>query len=99
MDILLIYSTFSCSFVGGIIFTYAIVVMPGLKDLNDKDFLRAFQLTDAIIQNNSLLFMLIWIGSIASILASILGSLASVGFQVSWLIVLVGVAYLLVVQA
>ena len=73
--------------------------MPGLKDLNDKDFLRAFQLTDAIIQNNSLLFMLIWIGSIASILAAILGSLASVGFQVSWLIVLVGVAYLLVVQA
>ncbi len=72
--------------------------MPGLTDLNDREFLKAFQLTDAIIQNKNPLFMSIWIGSIASILAAILVSLASVGFQDSWLIVLVGVAYLLDVQ-
>ena len=42
LDILLIFSILFCSLVGGFIFTYAIVVMPGLSNLNDKDFLRAF---------------------------------------------------------
>ena len=50
LDISLIFSILFCSLVGGFIFTYAIVVMPGLSNLNDKDFLRAFQVTDAIIQ-------------------------------------------------
>ena len=52
LDVALIFSILSCSLVGGFIFTYAIVVMPGLSSLSDKDFLRAFQVTDAIIQDN-----------------------------------------------
>ena len=52
LDVALIFSILSCSLVGGFIFTYAIVVMPGLSNLSDKDFLRAFQVTDAIIKNN-----------------------------------------------
>ena len=64
LDISLILSIIFCSLVGGFIFTYAIVVMPGLSNLNDKDFLRAFQVTDAVIQNNQPLFMFTWIGSI-----------------------------------
>lgn len=54
--------------------------MPGLSNLNDKDFLRAFQVTDAVIQNNQPLFMFTWIGSILSLLATILVSLVSIGF-------------------
>ena len=98
LDISLIFSILSCSLVGGFIFTYAIVVMPGLSNLNDKDFLRAFQVTDAIIQSNQPLFMFTWIGSIVSILTTILVSLVSYGLSETWLIVLVGVAYLLGVQ-
>ena len=98
LDISLIFSILSCSLVGGFIFTYAIVVMPGLSNLNDKDFLRAFQVTDAVIQNNQPLFMFTWIGSILSVLATILVSLVSIGFAEGWLIVLVSFVYLLGVQ-
>ena len=98
LDISLIFSILSCSLVGGFIFTYAIVVMPGLSKLNDKDFLRAFQVTDAIIQNKQPLFMFTWIGSVVAMLTTILVSLVSVGLPETWLILLIGVAYLLGVQ-
>ena len=98
LDISLIFSITLCSLVSGFIFTYSIVVMPGLSKLNDKDFLKAFQVTDAVIQNNQPLFMVTWIGSIMAMLATILVSLVSIGFAEAWLIVLVAFAYLLGVQ-
>ena len=98
LDISLIFSITLCSLVSGFIFTYAIVVMPGLSKLNDKDFLRAFQVTDAVIQNKQPLFMFTWIGSIVAMLTTILVSLVSVGLPETWLILLIGVAYLLGVQ-
>ena len=98
LDISLIFSFLSCSLVGGFIFTYAIVVMPGLSKLNDKDFLRAFQVTDAVIQKKQPLFISTWIGSIIAMLTTILVSLVSFGLQETWLILLIGVAYLLGVQ-
>ncbi len=52
--------------------------MPGLSNLNDKNFLRAFQVTDAVIQNNQPLFMFTWIGSILSVLVTILVSLEEI---------------------
>ena len=98
LDISLIFSITLCSLVSGFIFTYSIVVMPGLSKLNDKDFLKAFQVTDAVIQNNQPLFMFTWIGSILAVLATILVSWISIGFVESWLIILVAFAYLLGVQ-
>ena len=98
LDIALIFSILLCSLVSGFIFTYAIVVMPGLSNLNDKNFLRAFQVTDAVIQNKQPIFMFIWIGSIVSILITILVSLVSIGLSKAWPIVLIGIVYLLVVQ-
>ena len=98
LDISLIFSITLCSLVSGFIFTYSVVVMPGLSKLNDKDFLKAFQVTDAVIQNNQPLFMVTWIGSILAMLATILVSLVSIGFAEAWLIVLVAFAYLLGVQ-
>ena len=97
-DILLIFSITPCSLVSGFILIYSKVVMPGLSNLNDKDFLKAFQVTDAIIQNNQPVFLFIWIGSILAVLATILVSLVSIGFAEAWLIVLVAFAYLLGVQ-
>ena len=98
LDIALIFSILLCSLVSGFILTYAIVVMPGLSNLNDKNFLRAFQVTDAVIQNKQQLFMFIWIGSIVSILTTILISLVIIGLSKAWPIVLIGIVYLLVVQ-
>ena len=98
LDISLIFAILFCSFVGGFIFTYSIVVMPGLSNLNDKDFLKAFQVTDAVIQNNQPLFMFTWIGSIVAILTTIVASLITAGLLEFWLIILVGAAYLLGVQ-
>ena len=98
LDISLIFAILLCSLVGGFIFTYSIVVMPGLSNLNNKDFLKAFQVTDAVIQNNQPLFMFTWIGSIVAILTTIVASLITVGLLESWLIILVGAAYLLGVQ-
>ena len=98
LDVTLIFSITLCSLVSGFILTYSIVVMPGLSNLNDKDFLKAFQVTDAVIQNNQPLFMFTWIGSIVAILTTIVASLITAGLLEFWLIILVGAAYLLGVQ-
>ena len=98
LEISLIFSITLCSLVSGFIFTYAIVVMPGLSNLNDKEFIRAFQVTDAVIQNNQPIFMFTWIGSIISLLSTILTSVVSFGLSEAWLIILISVVYLLGVQ-
>ena len=97
-DLLLILSIFSCSLVTGFIFTYAVVVMPGLSQLNDKEFLKAFQVTDAVIQNKQPIFMVTWVSSIVSVLSLILTSIIYIGLSETWLIVLVTMIYLLGVQ-
>ena len=74
LDISLIFSITFCSVVSGFIFTYAIVVMPGLSNLNYKVFIRVFQVTDAVIQNNQPILMFTWIGSSVSLLSTILTS-------------------------
>ena len=98
LDVSLIFSILSCTLVTGFILTYAVVVMPSLSKLDDKEFIRAFQVTDAVIQNNQPLFMLTWVGSIISILSTILISIVSVELSEAWLIVLIGAIYLLGVQ-
>ena len=95
LDISLIFSITFCSLVSGFIFTYAIVVMPGLSNLNDKEFIRAFQVTDAVIQNKQPIFMFTWIGSIVSLLGTILTSVVGFGLLETWLVVLFSVVYLL----
>ena len=94
----LIFAILFCSLVGGFIFTYSIIVMPGLSNLNNKDFLKAFQVTDAVIQKNQPFFMFTWIGSIVAILTTIVASLIIVGLSEAWIIILLGAAYLVGVQ-
>ena len=94
----LFLSILSCSLVTGFIFTYAIIVMPGLSKLSDKEFLKAFQVTDAVIQNKQPIFMVIWVGSIMSVLSLIFISIVYVGLSETWLIVLVALIYLMGVQ-
>ena len=98
MDISLVIAVLTCSLVTGFIFTYAVVVMPGFSQLDDKEFLRAFQVTDGVIQNNQPLFMLTWVGSIISVLSVIVISLLSLGLSEAWKLIVVGLIYLLGVQ-
>ena len=72
--------------------------MPGFSKLEDKEFLRAFQVTDGVIQNNQPLFMLTWVGSIISVLSVMAISILSLGVSDEWIIFVVGLIYLLGVQ-
>ena len=75
ISVTMVFTTLLCSMVAGILFAFAVVVMPGLKRLNDGEFLCAFIAIDDVIQNKQFLFMLVWIGSIFSLVfASVLGS-------------------------
>ena len=94
----LIVSTLLCALVTGFIFTYAVVVMPGFAKLDDRDFIRAFQVTDGVIQNNQPLFMLAWVGSIVSVVATmILGFIELHGIE-RWTVITIDFIYLIGVQ-
>jgi len=95
-QIALIMATFLCSLVAGFLFAFSIVVMPGIRSLNDREFIRAFQVIDRVIQNNQPLFVLVWIGSVVALMASaVLGIAQSDG---AGLLVFAALAYLLGVQ-
>ena len=98
LDISLFFSILLCALAAGFILTYAIIVMPGLSKLDDKEFIKAFQVTDGIIQNNQPIFILIWVGSIISVLGTIITSILSLGIVEAWLIIFAGIIYLLGVQ-
>ena len=99
LNISLFFSTLLCSLVTGFILTYAVVVMPGLSKLDDKEFIKAFQVTDGIIQNNQPIFILIWVGSIISVVSTIIISIFTLGILEGWKIIFVSLVYLIGVQA
>ena len=71
---MLVLAAFLCTLATGFVLLFAIVVMPGIGTLSDRDFLRAFQSIDLVIQNNQPLFILIWVGSaVALLIATVLG--------------------------
>ena len=98
LEISLISSALLCSLVAGITLVFAIVVMPGISKFEDKEFLKAFQLIDGVIQNNQPLFLLVWLGSIISVLVTILSSIITLGFLDSLIIICVCGIYLFGVQ-
>ena len=69
--LILILSILFCSLVTGLVFGFAVVVMPGIAKLPDREFLLSFQKMDGIIQDNQPLFMLVWVGSIITIVTAI----------------------------
>ena len=94
----LILSTFLCALVTGFVFTYAVVVMPGLEQLCDKEFIRAFQVTDAIIQNNQPFFIMVWLGSIISVSFAIVMAFTVSTPTGNWSVIATGYSYLLGVK-
>ena len=70
LHFLLPLTTLLVALVAGIVLTFAIVVMPGIRALGGRDSLRAFQAMDRIIQNNQPVFMVVWLGSALSLIAT-----------------------------
>ena len=63
-------SALLCSLVTGLVLTFAIVVMPGIRTMGNLGFLTSFKAMDRVIQNNEPIFMLVWVGSALVLLAS-----------------------------
>src|SRR5688500_10874091 len=66
----LVLATFLCSLVAGLLFAFAVVIMPGIRSLDDGGFIRAFQAIDRVIQNNQPLFVFVWVGSVLALIAA-----------------------------
>ena len=97
-DLSLVLSTLLCALVAGFLFAYAIVVMPGIKTLDDKGFIKAFQVTDGVIQNNQPIFLLVWIGSAVALLVCFVTGFSLLEGLDFWLLSVATIAYLLGVQ-
>jgi uncharacterized membrane protein len=66
-NVVAVLTTVLCSLVAGFLFAFAVVVMPGIRRLDDGGFIRAFQVIDGVIQRGQPLFIVVWVGSAASI--------------------------------
>ena len=98
LHVALMLTIMLCSLVAGLLFGFAVVVMPGIAKLTDKEYLLAFKHMDGIIQNNQPLFILVWAGSILSIIITlILGIMNLSGIQI-YLLVFASILYLFGVQ-
>lgn len=70
IQLVVLLSALLCSLVAGLVLTFAIVIMPGIKTLGNRDYLKSFKSIDRVIQNNQPVFMMVWLGSAAVLLAS-----------------------------
>ena len=97
-QIALILATFLCSLVAGFLFAFAVVAMPGIGSLNDRGFIRAFQVMDGVIQNNQPIFMLVWVGSVVALVTSAVLGIWQLDGARRLLIIFAALVYLLGVQ-
>jgi uncharacterized membrane protein len=94
----LMLTTFLCSLVAGFLFAFAIVVMPGIGTLSDRQFLCAFQAMDRVIQDNQTIFLLVWVGSVVALLGSAVGGVVYLDETGRMLLISATLVYLLGVQ-
>ncbi len=70
IQIAVLVSALFCSLVAGLVLTFTIVVMPGIRTLGDLGFLKSFKAMDRVIQDNQPIFMVVWLGSAVVMLAT-----------------------------
>ncbi len=97
-EILLILAALLCSLVAGFVFAYAIVVMPGIGTLNDREFLRSFQVMDRVIQHNQPVFMVVWVGSVLVLVAAAVLGVVQLEGAARVVLVIATLAYVFGVQ-
>ena len=97
-QIVLILAAFLCSLVAGFLFSFALVVMPGIRSLNDREFIRAFQVMDRVIQNSQPIFVFVWLGSVVALVASVVLGIGQLDVAGRLLIIFAVLAYVICVQ-
>jgi len=98
LHLVLMLSIILCSLVAGLLFAFAVVVMPGIAKLDDKEFLLAFKHMDGIIQDNHPLFILVWAGSILSVIITLIMGIMDLGGGEIYLLGFASALYLFGVQ-
>ncbi|WP_320042691.1 anthrone oxygenase family protein [uncultured Desulfobacter sp.] len=96
--ITIILAAFLCSIVAGFLFAFAIVTMPGIKCLNDSEFIRTFQVMDRVIQNNQPIFIWVWVGATVALLAATVLGLGQLNWDGKLLLAFAALIFLLGVQ-
>ena len=95
---LLMLAALLCNLVAGFLFAFAVVIMPGIRSLDDGGFIRAFQVIDRVIQNNQPLFMFVWVGSALSVIAAAVIGLWTLGGPDRLVLIAAALVYFLCVQ-
>ena len=98
LHLVLMLSIILCSLVAGLLFAFAVVVMPGIAKLDDKEYLLAFKHMDGIIQDNHPLFILVWAGSILSVIITLIMGIMNLSGGEIYLLGLASALYLFGVQ-
>ena len=98
LHLTLLVSIIFCSLVAGLLFGFAIVVMPGIANLSDKEYLLAFKHMDEVIQNNQPLFVLVWAGSILSVILTLALGIMNLDDEKLYLLIGASSVYLIGVQ-
>ena len=103
-EVVLLVATFLCSLVTGLLFTFAVVVMPGIGRLDARGFIGGFRAIDGVIQDNQPLFIVVWLGSVVALVAAAIlgiGSFAGAATEEleRWLLLVATLVYVLGVQA
>ena len=98
LHLTLLVSIIFCSLVAGLLFGFAIVVMPGIANLSDKEYLLAFKHMDEVIQNNQPLFVLVWAGSILSVILTLALGIMNLDDEKLYLLIGAASVYLIGVQ-
>ena len=97
-QVVLVLATFLCALVAGFLFAFAVVVMPGIKRLDDSSFIRAFQAIDRVIQNKQPLFLVVWGGSVLALMAAVVLGMWALSGGDRMLIIVATLIYVLCVQ-
>ena len=98
LHLALLLSILLCSLVAGLLFGFAVVVMPGIAKLPDKEFLSSFKYMDGIIQDDQPLFILVWGGSILAVISTLILGILNLDVTELYLLCIASVLYLFGVQ-
>lgn len=96
--LVLLVATALCALVAGFLFAFAVVAMPGMENLSDREFIRTFQVMDRVIQDRQPLFMLVWLGSVIALVVALVLSFQEPDGLMRGLLIAATALYLLGVQ-
>ena len=97
-DTLLVVATLLCSLTAGFLFAFAVVVMPGIRSLPDRELLGSFAAMDRVIQENDRLFIIVWVGSFVALVGAVLLNYGTLTGVNRWLLLGSAAVYLVGVQ-